>query len=407
MSVYPGSWNNSKLCYEFPVLRKTITRGSKQCVIYWQIIVELYDGQNKKIKSPPPREKDYAILYTIFGDEGGVEKISEPTYVYEGKQKRNLFEQALNQANSIYKKQEKKYLPQALYKPMLSQTYSQSRIKLNKDKWYLQVKIDGVRALFHNGILYSRELNIFPGKKYILDSLQNMNIPLDFVLDGELYKHGMPLQEINSNARTSHDTVKLCYNIFDGFSLSKPKLSFEERWSVVKSLIKENSNIKLVDTYRINTIPEIEEYLEKYLDDEYEGVILRNNSTPYESGKRSYGLLKYKKYLTEEFAIIDVRSGIGKYTDYPIFVLSADLKDRKTYWSQKEWEDCSQRTFDALYACGNIEEGKKLYRELILDNKKLFYKKYYLTPATVKFFSYTKENIPRHAHVISLLAIIN
>lgn len=404
-TTYPGVWNNSELQYEFPMLKKVIIRGNnKQCVIYWQIIVKLYNAQDKLVK-PPPQKGYYAVYYSISGDEGGVEKVSSPIYVHQGKQKRDLFEQAVSQANSLYKKKEKNYVQQSLYKPMLSQIYSVKRIKLDKDRWFLQAKIDGVRALFHNGVLYSRELNIFPGKQYITDELSAV-VPSDFILDGELYIHHTPLQLINSYARTSDDETKLYYNIFDGFSLSSPELTFEERWNRVKSIIVTSSPyIQLVDTYEIHNITEIDEYLQKYMDDDYEGVILRNNSVPYEIGKRSYSLLKYKKFQTEEFAIIDVVSGTGKYTDYPVFVLSADLREKKTRWDEKDWEESSQRTFSAIYSCGDLEEGKKLYKELVKNNKKLFYEKYFLAPATVKFLSYTKDLIPRHPILIALLVV--
>ena len=48
------------------------------------------------------------------------------------------------------------------------------------------------------------------------------------------------------------------------------------------------------------------ETFSKFITQGYEGIMLRNLNMPYEFGKRSKNLLKYKEFFTEEFEIIDI-----------------------------------------------------------------------------------------------------
>ena len=64
----------------------------------------------------------------------------------------------------------------------------------------------------------------------------------------------------------------------------------------------------------------IMEYHDKYVSEGYEGLIIRHTNAPYELNKRSKKLLKFKKFITEEFEIIDVISATGKDRNTAIFV---------------------------------------------------------------------------------------
>ena len=50
---------------------------------------------------------------------------------------------------------------------------------------------------------------------------------------------------------------------------------------------------------------------ERFLEDGYEGTIIRNMHGPYEN-KRSYHLQKYKDFIDSEFPIVGIEEGRGK-----------------------------------------------------------------------------------------------
>ena len=98
----------------------------------------------------------------------------------------------------------------------------------------VQPKLDGVRVVSYfdqssnNVVMYSRKLGIYPGKQHIKDDLkQLLQIANDcgytkIYLDGEVYKHGLALQDISGQSRrteTELDEV-LEYHIFDCFFLT-------------------------------------------------------------------------------------------------------------------------------------------------------------------------------------------
>ena len=67
---------------------------------------------------------------------------------------------------------------------------------------------------------------------------------------------------------------------------------------------------KLVPTYEVKTLEEIEVYHEQFLSLGYEGTMIRLDLGGYEN-KRSKQLLKYKSFQDDEFTILDVIEGEG------------------------------------------------------------------------------------------------
>jgi DNA ligase-1 len=51
----------------------------------------------------------------------------------------------------------------------------------------------------------------------------------------------------------------------------------------------------------------------------YEGIMLRDGTTPYEPGKRSSSLYKAKRFETDEFEIVAVKEATKKDAGTPVF----------------------------------------------------------------------------------------
>jgi DNA ligase-1 len=150
------------------------------------------------------------------------------------------------------------------------------------------------------------------------------------ILDGELYRHGWRLQQINgavavNRSQPREDTHEVCFHVFD---VVDPQRKFTDRWlEVYHGLLKavdKLPHIKIVPTGIANTWSEVEQYFYLYTQHGYEGVMLRPNG-PYEFGEhpvkngdghmttyRSTFLWKHKHWEDDEFVCVGVTQGEGK-----------------------------------------------------------------------------------------------
>ncbi len=206
-------------------------------------------------------------------------------------------------------------------KPMLAQTFQDHRDKMTENVIF-QPKLDGYRCLGAKSKMVTRTsapLPAFPHIQYALSFL-----PEDMILDGELYVHTMNFQRI-MKSRTivpTQDSFLIEYHVFD---CVEPALSFSERRVVIADMLVEIMAkyeekpyylqgqvipfpILPVKTFA-GKLSETENYYNKFVADNYEGVMIRDPQAKYELDHRSYGLLKYKKRDSDYFKIIDVIPG--------------------------------------------------------------------------------------------------
>lgn len=269
-------------------------------------------------------------------------------------------------------------------KPLLAHIYEPHRVTF---PCYVQPKLNGIRALFQNGFFQSRDEEPFP-----VGLLQHLSQPLldlfgsQVILDGELYKHGWPLQRINGavtpiRQEPNEDTLQIEYHVFDVVDFNK---SFSERFQTVRSLIHFKNGLSPIPIKAVLTgiaKDEASTNLEyaNFVSQDYEGMILRLGDCPYtvpkqpkeghwvgntngyvgpnsskflsDQDNRTWSLLKRKSWQDAEFVCTGVVEGEGKYRNslgalicYPIdreglvtgekFSVSSGLTDaeRAAYW---------------------------------------------------------------------------
>ena len=154
-----------------------------------------------------------AKIRVSYGYEGGAVTVNEKT-ITSGKNlgKKNATtaaEQAVSEAKSTWDKKktggyaeslDDAHVPgvadaaavaahQAIL-PMLAHDYHK-RGKDIKFPCYVQAKLDGVRCIFKNGILTSRQGKVFPNMEHIVNDLKDVEL----VLDGELYSDTLSFQQ--------------------------------------------------------------------------------------------------------------------------------------------------------------------------------------------------------------------
>jgi ATP-dependent DNA ligase len=277
------------------------------------------------------------IVYTEYGQIYGLLQTTPGTPCIAtnvGKSnERNPEQQAEFEAESMYRNQLRlKYsktideAKEIRIQPMLAQDGKKAKLPSRFD---VQRKFDGARAM---KVLIDGEQKILSrgnkiySVKHIEDELK-IYFPADMMLDGEFYIHGMSLQKILSLVkRPQPDSLKLEYHIYDAPSSG----TWSQRKRILNSYhIPETSCIKIVQTYNdINTITGLTKLHDQFIEEGYEGAIIRLDGKEYEFGKRSSYLLKWKNFEDAEFKIIGIETGSGKMQDCAIFICQNNLNDK-------------------------------------------------------------------------------
>jgi len=261
------------------------------------------------------------------------------------------------------------------YYPMLAHRYNEKKGDI-KFPCFVQPKLDGVRCVVVGNKLYSRNGNRFPVLPHIENELKLYN-KNNLILDGELFTDDINFEKIvglvkkyKKSEEDEKNSLKIYLNVFDYID---SKLPFNKRLINLNQFFEKNKNMKYIKQVKTEECPQeknIEEFLEKYTKEKYEGLIIRNKSGLYEENTRSVHLQKLKKFIDEEFEIIDYTTPVqGKEVGCVIWICKT-----------KEGKQFSVRP------SGNYQERKKLYREA---------KKYIGKMLTVRYQELTNGHVPR------------
>ncbi len=314
-----------------------------------------------------------------------------------GKAGRTKMEQVILEADRKFKdKVEKKgYSPNLqavsenkiqVIRPMLAQKLNVTKLgKSVKLPALAQIKYDGIRTLGYkdsdgNIEMESRQGKHWPHMDIIKDSLREVyddnDLPSSFYFDGELFpKKGsnMTFQELTGLVRRvtlkpgDIDRLKeVDYYIFDCFDLNDLELTTEQRLDFLTTIFQKSySNIYLVPTQLVQTKEDIKEAFKTYIEEGYEGLMLRTIDGPYQIDKRSKHLLKYKEFVEDEYEIIGYHEGTAGDSDTIIWELKT--KDGKEFSARPKGTRAYRRQ---LFKDGDKYIGKKvtvIYQELTDD----------------------------------------
>jgi len=240
----------------------------------------------------------------------------------------------------------------------------------------VQPKLNGLRNLSRledkEVINTSRKFKVYDTLKHIEKELYPiMKNSTDTIFDGEVYLHGLTLEEINRRVKKyrGDDTVELEYWIYDIANSSK---TFKERNSLLHKLIPiDFSHIKILPTFIANNKKEVLEYHDKFVQQGYEGVIIRNIEGLYLFEKRSPDVQKYKEFIDDEFEVVGTKAGTGSESGAIIFTCKVinPLNGHKGTFDVRPRGKISKRI--QMYTYKETFIGKKLtvrYQELSENN---------------------------------------
>lgn len=167
---------------------------------------------------------------------------------------------------------------------------------------YLSPKLDGVRAIVKDGVVYSRSGKPIPNKKVqqAYGHLQGY--------DGELI-YGSPTDSNVYNKTVSavmtEDGPEVDFYVFDFWNSPQMPYSFRYDWLEKQCFY----HINLVTQHEVTCESDVCKYEKIYLDLGYEGVMLRNPNAMYKHGRstvKEEGLLKVKRFVDSEAIITNV-----------------------------------------------------------------------------------------------------
>lgn len=240
----------------------------------------------------------------------------------------------------------------------------------------VQPKLDGIRCCMDNGQPFSRTRKPIHAIPHILKALKEFE-PLNF--DGELYNHEYKedFEVISSAVRREkelhpdHELIQ--YHIYD----IATDMTFQKRIKALqlyKKVMEQSGHIKIVETRIAEDMDQLIQIYEDFLEQGYEGAMVRNlHDSPYES-KRSKHLQKLKMFEDDEFKVVDILEGRGKLAGH-VGSFICEIKDKN-----------GKRTFKAK-AKGKTSNLKKYFKDETLWKNKML---------TVRFQGYTKKNnVPR------------
>jgi len=264
------------------------------------------------------------------------------------------------------------------YFPMLAKVYEKAK-KHIEYPCAVQPKLNGIRGCLDSGPqFYSRTRKPINAVPHIVKALKKMLSLQDLKLDGELYNHDYKkdFEKISSAVRKEkelhpdHELIQ--YHVYD---VNHPGKTFRERMEMLNTYRKlvQGSPIIFVETQIADTPEELMELYEMFMEQGYEGAMVRNLDSPYESVSathRSKHLQKIKVMVDDEFKVVGIIEGRGKLAGH-VGSFVCEINDER-----------GKRTFDVKLK-GKLGFLKDCFEDESLWKGKLM---------TVQFQNYSKKN---------------
>ena len=307
--------NESEIIYETQIVYKKTSTGKIQ---QWRAWVE-------------PTTTGF-LLKVESGQTDGKLTETAGQVIDEGKQKRTAQEQAIFEANSkLKKKRDEAYFDtieaaqtQVKLLPMLAHPFTKRKHNINYPA-IVQRKFDGVRCLARLNsdgtvTLLSRKGKEYPHLNHIKADVAANNSNTNLVLDGELYSDTLTFQELVGLVKrvtlkpgNDEQMLEVSLRVYDCVELNN-EADFTDRYQTITNLTDGAEYLSLVENVRVSTESEIHAAQAQFVEEGYEGAMVRNLTGAYAIGKRSANLQKVKTFLDGEYPIVGFTQGTGGET---------------------------------------------------------------------------------------------
>lgn len=338
------------------MIKELVTRDSKDVIRYIKINVTLDNN-----------------IYSINRSSGvlGGKEVSQPSLtILKGKAKRTIKEQMELELNSIVTKYKAKgykelsdFTSKSIdkltqqeisdlfpkhttdehgnIKPMLAKQSDNLKDSAWKRYWWASRKLDGVRCILYWDKDSKEVKTISRGGKNYDESTKHIrsnpklvyllsNRPHIF-LDGELYCHGVSLEELSGIARLKTWEPRCAILEFHCYDLAIHNMEFQKRLELLDKLRNyfiDVHKIKVLEHVEIYGYDEAKALHDAWVSEGYEGAILRDGTKEYGFNKRDIRMIKLKEFKDEEFEITGYTPGLRGSED---MVFNLKTKDGVTF----------------------------------------------------------------------------
>ncbi len=294
--------------------------------------------------------------------------------------------EAQNEETGKLKREYRRTIPEldfVPYAPMLADNYD--GLKEPLPFWqgvYSQPKLDGIRS--YKSIRFgatTRDLQPHVNCGHLMQALAPLFDKYDGIqFDGELYNHAHhdDFNKISSLVRREKLTAEqkaavestLQFHVYD---LPSDGDAFGGRTERLKSMIESLGHpmIVYVPTVKVKDQAHLDQLNGEYVEDGYEGQMVRLDTGSYEHDVRSKSLLKRKEFETAEFDIDRIEEGEGNWAGVAKRIV-LNLEDGKT--------------------CGSSLRGDQAFAKDLLDKANAGNGP---KQATVRFFGRTPDGMLR------------
>lgn len=236
-------------------------------------------------------------------------------------------------------------------KPMLATPFE--KVKPESIDWenaFAQPKLDGHRALFKDGQLYSRQGKVID-LPHVVEAIKQLELE-HLHLDGELYWHGKSLQEISSLVKKLQpESAQLVYHVYD---VVDPENTWTDRFFETAEVLDtaDHDSVVAVPATPVVSNEILQTLHSSYLELGYEGTMLRHGTEGYADGKRAKQLLKLKNFQDAEFLVVGVNRGVPNVTargtfEVPVWVCQSgdnvftvtaqgNMHEKHAQWESRE-----------------------------------------------------------------------
>ena len=219
-------------------------------------------------------------------------------------------------------------------KPQLAKQIDKvTNLEILEQPWFISRKLDGLKALFYykDGEIHTASRG---GTNYDI-SVAHLRANEELIkffekypsitLDGELFKRGRSLQEISGAARKDEIAYWLEYWIYDMYDSNNPDMTAEARINFMNTVLacdynipvyyeieddEYSSPIRLLNHSIVTGKEEMMKFHDKWVEEGFEGDVIKDPSKPYKLGSRCNNLIKIKKYKSKEFKVIGYKLGL-------------------------------------------------------------------------------------------------
>ena len=204
-------------------------------------------------------------------------------------------------------------------RPMLAHLFDKHKHKLVYPV-IVQPKLDGFRCICikDRGAVscWSRTGKRFETTSIIESTLSQVMSDGD-MLDGELYRHNYDFNKLSGSIRNlQEDSSVAQYHIYDFITEDQPQFQRLVGTNRIIALGQQVPNfrnyIQQVLSLPANDEQEVIEFTNSFIDNGYEGSIVRSLMNYYRPKYRSPDMLKVKNFTEEDFKIVDYFDGEGK-----------------------------------------------------------------------------------------------